>query len=317
MTDHNFAGAPLPPSVAAAPTVATVLAFTEGPAYDADGSLYYSDIMNNRILKRSADGALSVFREPSGRTNGNTFDGEGRLLHCEGAEFGPHGNRRITRTDLKTGKYEVLTDRYDGVRYNSPNDICVDGRGRIYFTDPMYFDRTQMEMTVEGVYRIDTDGRVTRILDQSRIDRPNGIAVTQDSRHLYVIDSCPIVGKNRKIWHFDLDDHGTPSNQRLVFDFGGGRGGDGMRLDADGNLWVAAGVNTPRGPHESKEVPTGIYHICTKSGKLLGRVPIGEDVITNLAFAGPDGKTVYVTAGKTLYTFPTSVAGQVAWPKWQ
>lgn len=317
MAESEFARAPLPPGVAAAPTAAAVLVFTEGPAYDADGSLYYSDIMNNRILKRSPDGAISVFREPSGRTNGNTFDGEGRLLHCEGAEFGPHGNRRITRTDLRTGKYEVLTDRYDGVRYNSPNDICVDGRGRIYFTDPMYFDRTQMEMTVEGVYRIDVDGRVTRILDQSHIDRPNGIAVTQDSRHLYVIDSCPIVGKNRKIWHFDLDDSGTPSNQRLVFDFGGGRGGDGMRLDADGNLWVAAGVNTPRGPHESTAVPCGIYHIDTQTGQLLGRVAIGEDVITNLAFAGPDGKTVYVTAGKTLYTFQTSVAGQVAWPKWK
>lgn len=317
MPDSDFALAALPSGVAAAPTAANVLVFTEGPACDADGTLYFSDIMNNRIMKRSPDGALSVFREPSGRTNGNTFDREGRLLHCEGAEFGPHGERRITRTDLKTGKYETLTDKYEGQRYNSPNDICVDGHGRIFFTDPMYFDRTQMEMTVEGVYRIDTDGRVTRILDQSQIDRPNGIAVTQDSKHLYVIDSCPVLNKNRKIWGFDLDDRGFPSNRRLVFDFGGGRGGDGMRLDVDGNLWVAAGIMTPRGPHESSAVPPGIYHIDTRTGKLLGRVPIGEDVITNLAFAGPDGKTVYVTAGKTLFTFIAPVAGQVAWPKWQ
>src|SRR5262245_43646472 len=141
MTDYT--NLPSPPGVEEKPSAAVVLAFTEGPAVDADGTVYFSDIMNNRILKRTTDGVLSVFREPGGRTNGNTFDREGRLLHCEGAEFGPGGGRRVTRTDLKTGKYEVLTDRYDGVRYNSPNDICVDGHGRIYFTDPMYFDRTQ------------------------------------------------------------------------------------------------------------------------------------------------------------------------------
>src|SRR5688572_24451373 len=180
MPDVDFSKLPLPAGVAAAPTSALFLAFTEGPACDADGTVYFSDIQNNRILKRSPDGALSVFREPSGRTNGNTFDREGRLLHCEGAEFGPGGGRRITRTDLKTGKLDVLTDKFEGVRYNSPNDICVDGHDRIFFTDPMYFDRTQMEMKEEGVYRIDGDGRVTRILVQPEIGRPNGIAVTQD-----------------------------------------------------------------------------------------------------------------------------------------
>lgn len=312
----DFSNAPLPAGMQAGPKAAVVLAFTEGPAVDADGTVYFSDIMNNRILKRSPDGALSVFREPSGRTNGNTFDREGRLLHCEGAEFGPGGGRRVMRTDLKTGKLEVLTDRYEGVRYNSPNDICVDGQGRIYFTDPMYFDRTQMDMKDESVYRIDPDGRVTRILSQPTIGRPNGIAVTQDSKLLYVIDSDPTAGGNRKVWSFDLDDRGSPGERRLVFDFAPGRGGDGMRLDMDGNLWVAAGIMNPRGPHETNQVPPGIYHISPR-GKLLGRVPIGEDVLTNLAFGGPDGKTVYVTAGKTLYTFQAPAAGQVAWPKWR
>lgn len=311
----DFVHAPMPAG-ATAPTAANVLVFTEGPAYDADGSLYYSDIMGNRILRRAADGTIAVFREPSGRTNGNTFDREGRLLSCEGAEFGPGGGRRIVRTDLRTGGVEVLTDRFQGVRYNSPNDICVDGRGRIYFTDPMYFDRSQMDMKEEGVYRIDPDGRVTRILVQPVIERPNGIAVTQDARHLYVIDSCSVVGGNRKVWGFALDADGNPHEQRVVFDFGSGRGGDGMRLDANGDLWVAAGILTPRGPHESNAVPPGIYHI-SPSGKLLGRVPIGEDVLTNLAFAGDDGRTVYATAGKTLYTFRAPVPGQVAWPKWK
>jgi len=316
MADVDFLRAPLPDGVAAAPAAAVVLAFTEGPAVDADGSVYFSDIMNNRILRRGTDGTLRVFREPSGRTNGNTFDLEGRLLHCEGAEFGPGGGRRVTRSNVQTGELEVLTDRFEGVRYNSPNDICVDGRGRIYFTDPMYYDRTQMDMREEGVYRIDPDGGVTRILVQPQIGRPNGIAVTQDAKHLYVIDSDPTVGGNRKVWGFDLDDRGMPGNQRLVFDFAPGRGGDGMRLDIDGNLWVAAGIMTPRGPHETTAVPPGIYRISPQ-GKLLGRVPIGEDVLTNLAFGGPDGKTVYVTAGKTLYTFRSPTAGQVAWPRWK
>jgi gluconolactonase len=156
---------------------------------------------------------------------------------------------------------------------------------------------------------------VTRILTQPAIQRPNGIAVTQDAKHLYVIDSCPVVGGNRKIWSFELDDHGMPGNQRVVFDFAPGRGGDGMRLDADGNLWVAAGIMTPRGPHETNLVPPGIYHISPQ-GKLLGRIPIAEDVLTNLAFGGPDGRTLYITAGKTLFTLRAPVAGQVAFPKW-
>ena len=155
------------------PAVATSIAFTEGPAVHADGTVYFSDIVGNRIIKWRPGGVWSVFREPSGRTNGQTFDLEGRLLHCEGAEFGPGGRRRVTQTDLTTGEYVVLTESYDGKRYNSPNDICVDGRGRIYFTDPMYFDRSNMEMS-EGVYRIDLDGRVTRLLDQPAIDRPTG-----------------------------------------------------------------------------------------------------------------------------------------------
>ncbi len=295
---------------------ATSLAFTEGPAVDEDGRLYFSDILNNRILERAEDGTLGVFREPSHRTNGQTFDREGRLYHCEGAEFGPGGGRRVTRTDLRTGEYTVITDSYDGVRYNSPNDICVDGEGRIYFTDPCYDDRSIMEMEIEGVYRIDPDGTVKRVIEQPAIQRPNGIAVTQDSRRLYLIDSCPVKGGNRKVWAFDLDDSGNPLNQRLVFDFAPGRGGDGMRLDVAGNLWVAAGIMTPRHEHETGDVPPGVY-VMTPAGKLLGRIPIHEDVITNLAFGGRDGKTLYITAGKTVYTTRVAIAGQVAYPKFE
>lgn len=312
----SYDSLPLPGAVAEAGVrPATVVAFTEGPAVDADGTVYFSDLENNRILKLATDGRRSVFREPSRRTNGQTFDQQGRLLHCEGSEFGTGGGRRVARTDLRTGEYTVLTECFDGVRYNSPNDICVDGHGRIYFTDPCYGDRSIMEMEVEGVYRIDLDGRVTRILAQPQVERPNGLAVTPDSRRLYVVDSCPVPGGNRKIWCFDLDESAQPRNRRLVYDFAPGRGGDGMRLDIEGNLYVAAGIFRPRHSGETAEVPPAIY-IMTPQGDLLGRIPIPEDLLTNLAFGGPDGRTLYITAGKTLFTTRVPTPGAVVYPRW-
>ena len=293
---------------------ATIIAFTEGPAVDADGSVYFSDIWNSRIMKLAADGSQSVFRADSGRTNGNTFDQLGRLVSCEGAEMGPGGRRRVVRTDLKTGEVTVLTERYEGVRYNSPNDVVVDGRGRIYFTDPCYGDRSLMEMEIEGVYRIDQDGSVTRILQQPDIQRPNGIAISPDDETLYLVDSNPNVGGNRKIWAFDLSTNGEVSNQRLVYDFAPGRGGDGMRLDVEGNLWIAAGINRPRHKGETTDNAAGVY-VVSPAGKLLGCLPIPEDLITNLAFGGQEKKTLYITAGKSLFKIQTKIAGWSVFPK--
>ncbi|MBM4072546.1 MAG: SMP-30/gluconolactonase/LRE family protein [Planctomycetes bacterium] len=288
---------------------AATVCFLEGPAMDAAGNLFFSDIAGNRILKMTPTGKVTVFRADSGRTNGNAFDAQGRLISCEGNEQGP-GRRRIVRTDMKTGTIAVLADRYQGKRYNSPNDLCVDAKGRIWFTDPFYGpDRSSLEMDSEGVYRIDTDGTVTRVLAQKELQRPNGIAVTSDAKTLYVIDSHPRPGGNRKIWSFDLDDTGKPGKQRLVYDFGKGRGGDGMRLDSKGNLWVAAGISVKRGPGESLDVPPGIY-VISPAGKRLGYIAIPENLITNLAFGGPDRRTLYVTAGKTVYRVRVNVAGQ-------
>ncbi|MCI0380644.1 MAG: SMP-30/gluconolactonase/LRE family protein [Gemmataceae bacterium] len=294
-------------------TPASIVCFLEGPAVDKDGSVFFSDIAGNRILKRDSKGAISVFRADSGRTNGNTFDAQGRLLSCEGNEQGP-GRRRVVRTDLATGQVEVLTDKFEGKRYNSPNDVVADKLGRIWFTDPYYSqDRSSMEMDVEGVYRIDSDGKVTRALSQKEIHRPNGIAVTPDAKTLYVVDSHPKPGGNRKIWSFDIAADGALSKQQLVFDFGTGRGGDGLRLDAKGNLWIAGGISYRRSDGEDTSVPPGVY-VVTPSGKLLGRIPIGEDLVTNLAFGGPDKKTLYVTAGKTLYQLPVNVPGHSLYP---
>jgi gluconolactonase len=297
-----------------APQAAAVVCFLEGPAVDASGNVFFSDIAGNRILKMDPKGVVTTFRADSGRTNGNCFDAQGRLVSCEGGEQGP-GRRRMVRTDMKTGEVTVLTDKYDGKRYNSPNDCCADGKGRIWFTDPRYgADRSDLEMDVEAVYCIDDKGKVTRVLTQKEIDRPNGIAVSPDDKTLYVIDSHPKVGGNRKIWAFDLAADGTLAKQRVVYDFGKGRGGDGMRVDMKGNLWVAAGINKPRGNEgESLDVPAGVY-VISPEGKLLGRVPIPEDLTTNVAFGGPERKTLYVTAGKTLYRFPVNVSGYAVYP---
>ena len=216
---------------------------------------------------------------------------------------------------MKTGTIEVLTERYEGKRYNSPNDVVVDPSGRIWFTDPLYApDRSIMEHQDEAVYRIDTDGKVSRVITQPAIGRPNGIAISPDGKTLYVIDSNYITpAANRKIWAFDVLPDGNVSKQRQVFDFGRGRGGDGMRLDMQGNLWVAAGISAPRTPNESADVPTGIY-VISPQGQLLGRIPIPEDVVTNLAFGGEGKKTLFVTAGKTIFKIPTAVAGYSLYP---
>ena len=313
-TPMGPADAPLPEDLVAAPHAvpATVIAFTEGPAAGADGAVYFSDIINSRIMRLSAAGELSVWRADSGRTNGNLFDQQGRLVSCEGAEFGPGGRRRIVRTDMNTGHVEVLTERHEGKRYNAPNDLAIDSRGRIYFTDPCY-SCADRETDVEGVYRIDPDGRVTRLLGQPEVQRPNGIAITPDDGTLYLIDSHGAPGGNRKIWAFALADDGGVSNQRVVYDFGQGRGGDGMRLDVEGKLWVAAGISRPRREGETADVPTGIY-VITAAGRLLGRIPIPEDVVTNLCFGGPEKKTLYVTAGKGLYKVPVKVSGWSVYP---
>jgi gluconolactonase len=296
-------------------STAAFVAFTEGPAVDAEGNVFFSDIVNNRIMKRTPEGRLSVWRADSGRANGNMFDALGRLVTCEGAEFGDGGRRRVVRTDMRTGAVEVLTERYEGNRYNSPNDLAIDEQGRIYFTDPRYkVDRSDLELDVEAVYRLDGDGRVTRILQPPAIQKPNGIALAPDNRTLYLVDSSPTPGGNRKIWAFDLGADGVPSRQRLVYDFAPGRGGDGMKVDAEGNLWIAAGVNRPRHANETTDVPAGIY-IVTAEGKLLGRIPVPEDAVTNLAFGGPDLKTLYVVSGKSLFSITVAVAGHAVYPR--
>lgn len=293
-------------------TAASTVAFLEGPACADDWTIYFSDIANNRILKQPPNEPhYSVFRQPSGRANGLLFDKQGRLLACEGNEFGPNdGNRRVTRTNLQTGEVEVLADRFEGKRFNSPNDIAARSNGQLFFTDPCYGDRSTMELDHDSVYRIDPDGKITRLITQPQIQRPNGIALSPNEKILYLVDSCPVAGGNRKIWAFDLADDGSVSNQRLFWDFAPGRGGDGMCVDAKGRLFIAAGIIRPRHQHETVQVPPGV-HIFSPDGESLGRIPVPEDVITNCTFGGPDLKTLYITAGKSLFQVRVQTPGWV------
>jgi gluconolactonase len=158
------------------------------------------------------------------------------------------------------------------------------------------------------IMKLDAKGNVSVFRADS--GRTNSNVIDAQGRLVYVVDSHPKMGGNRKIWGFAIADDGSLSKRRLIFDFGKGRGGDGLRVDVQGNLWVAAGISVPRGPGETLDVPPGIYTI-SPIGEMLGRVAIPENLITNLCFAGADRKTVHVTAGKTIYRFPTNVAGYV------
>src|SRR5207249_4330494 len=147
------------------------------------------------------------------------------------------------------------------------------------------------------VYRIDPDGEVERILEQPRIERPNGIAVSPEGDELYVVDSNHSDGGNRKIWAFSLDEGGRLHDQRLVWDFAPGRGGDGLEVAADGTLFVCAGIQTPRRRGESTLYPPGVY-LMTPAGEAIEQIAIPEDLITNCCFGGEDLRTLFVTSGK-------------------
>lgn len=247
---------------------------------------------------------------PEAGTNGLLFEANGMLLMCQPKY------RRVSRLHPKTKQIEVLTDSFEGNRYNQPNDITVDSQGRIYFTDPKYGNRKGMEQldadgrAIEGVYRIDPDGKVSRIITHE-VDRPNGIVVTPDDEFLYVADNNNnTVGVVRALFRFDLRPDGTVDlgSKKKLFDWKTGRGPDGMVLDEQGRIYVAGGLNEPHPPHETNDLKGGVYVISPK-GELLDFVPIPQDEVTNCTFGGLDRKTLYITAGGTLWSIRTLVPG--------
>lgn len=277
--------------------VATSVAFTEGPTVDREGNVYFTETISQRIMKLSTAGILSTFREHSNAANGLIFDSQWRLIACEGNRQNP----RVTRTDMQTGRIEVLAESFEGKRLSGPNDVTLDSKDRIYFTDPQ-------QPAGGAVYRIDPDGKLSRILAAPQIEKPNGIVVAADDRTLYLIEANGAEKGARMIRAYDLRPDGTVTNMRVHYNFYPGRSADGMTIDSQGNIWAAAGLHARRRTAETLDTKCGVYCISPQ-GKLLHFIPIPEDTITNCAFGGPDLKTLYVTAGKTLFRIHTDVVG--------
>lgn len=274
--------------------------WSEGPVWISDGEfLVFSDVPENRIYKWSEEGGLDVFLEPSGYTglpranykqgsNGLALDENGKLLICE------HGDRRISRLDLKEGKRRVVVDNYNGSRFNSPNDVVVARNGDFYFTDPCFglqgkTEDPYREMDYMGVFLVRKDGEV--VLVEDSLETPNGIGLSPDGKILYVCS-------REKWFRYKLKQDGTLGKRELIFDAkpltdAGHRGPtDGMSIDAQGNIWAAA--------------PGGII-VLNPDGKLLGRIDTGNRS-ANCCF-GDDGKTLYITSDYYLCRIRTKTEG--------
>jgi gluconolactonase len=295
------------------------LVLTEGVAVAPDGMVYFSDITFTHVsrdMKAPLEaghiwkfdpktGKATVFRSPSGMSNGLKFDADGNLLAAEGADY---GGRRVTRTDMKTGKSYIVAGLFEGRPLNSPNDITLDEKGRIYFSDPRYLGHEPIDQPVQAVYRVDPDGSIHRIITDA--GKCNGVAVSPDQKSLYVVSNdngntgigrLPKEEPSRKgqmaLLAYDLSPEGKAKFRKVLVDYSPEDGPDGLVCDAEGNLWVA--VRAENRP--------GIY-CYSPDGKELGYIK--TEVPTNVGFGrGDEAKTLYITAGKSLYRIGTNREG--------
>jgi gluconolactonase len=268
--------------------------WAEGPVYFGDGGfLVWSDIPNDRMLRWVEGGGASVFRQPSNYGNGNTRDREGRLVTCE------HGARRVTRT-AHDGTISVLADAWRGKRLNSPNDVVVKSDGSVWFTDPPYgilsdYEGHRGEPEYGGchVFRIDPQGSGPQVVADD-FEMPNGLAFSPDESKLYVADTG---GSHRKggphhIRVFDVGAGGKLGGGRVFAEVEPGLA-DGLRIDAQGNVWTSAGDGV---------------HCYAPDGALLGKIRIPE-VVSNLAFGGPKRNRLFITATTSLYAVYVTANG--------
>ena len=249
--------------------------FTEGPARDAEGNVYFTDIPNNRIHVWSLDGKLTTFREDSGGANGLFFDRRGNLVACEG------GNRQLTCI-WPDGKVTVLADRFDGKKLNSPNDLWIDPRGGVYFTDPRYGKQEGLEQDGFHVYYLlPSRNRLFRALDD--LVKPNGIVGTADGKLLYVTDAG-----DGKTYVYRVQSDGSLADRKVIAPVGA----DGMTLDERGNLYLARNV----------------VHVYSPEGKNIATIEVPE-APSNVCFGGKDMRTLFITASKGLYAVRTRTRG--------
>lgn len=257
--------------------------FTEGPALAPDGSIFFSDIGTSIHRYDPQSGKTELFRKPSGRSNGLMFNQKGELIAAEGANEG--GNRRISITSGiqggKDGEVKTLSGGLDGKKFNSPNDLAIDAKGNVYFSDPRYVGKEPRELDFEAVFFVKPDGTTT--IATRELQKPNGLLVSPDGKHLYVSDNN---GEgNRHLLSFDIEQPGKLGNKKVLHDFVTGRGIDGMTLDTAGNIYATAGTGDK----------AGVY-IFSPSGKELAMIPTPGDP-TNCVFGGSeDSGTLYITA---------------------
>ena len=246
-------------------TVAEGFQFTEGPVWLPSVGLIFSDIPADTIFKADK----SIFRKPSGKSNGLDLDTKGRLIACE------HWNRRVTRTE-EDGSITVLAETYEGKKLNSPNDVVVRSDGFLFFTDPPYgLEGRAQEQPGQGVYALSPDGKLTRIADD--FIKPNGIGLSPDEKTLYVADT-----EGKHIRAFDVDADGALSNMRIFCTL---PGPDGMAVDEKGNVWSTCGEGV---------------QVFAPSGELVHTVVTPQGP-ANCAFGDEDGKTLYITAVSGVY----------------
>ena len=260
--------------------VADGYTFTEGPAADADGNVFFTDQANNQILKWSFNDGVSEYMKPSGRANGLYFDNDGNLLACADEKF------QIWRIDPEKN-VTVVWEGFEGLDLNGPNDLWVAPNGGIYFTDPYfqrpYWERTQKEMEQEGVYYISPDGKNIKSVADDLI-RPNGIIGSADGKTLYVAD-----GGDSKTYAYSLAGDGTVSDRKLFCELGS----DGMTIDNQGNVYLTGDGVT----------------VFDSTGKQIDYIENGKDWTGNVTFGGPNRDILFMTASDAVFTLQMTVKG--------
>lgn len=253
--------------------------FTEGPAVDKKGNIFFTDQPNDKIWKYSADGKLSLFMDKTGRSNGLYIDKKGRLIAC--------ADEKNELWAIDKGKVSVLLDNIKGLKANGPNDLWIDPKGGIYFTDPYYqrdyWTRKKPEIDKQNVYYL-AKGAKEVILVDGDLKQPNGIVGTSDGKYLFVADI-----RDSKTYRYEIQTDGKLANRQLFAPMGS----DGMTLDSQGNLYL-----TGRG-----------VTIYNKEGEKLGNIPVPSNWVGNICFGGKDRKTLFITASESIYTLQMQVKG--------
>jgi gluconolactonase len=295
------------------------LVLTEGVAVAPDGTVYFSDITFTHVSKEKKQPIeaghiwklnpktlkATIFRSPSGMSNGIKFDAEGNMIVAEGADF---GGRRLIKTDMKTGKSYILAGLYEGKPFNSPNDITIDEKGRIYFSDPRYLGHEPVEQAVQAVYRVDPDGTVTRIITDA--GKPNGVCISPDQKTLYVVSNdnghfgigrlpkdAPVRKGLMALLAYDLHSDGTATFRKVLVDYAPQDGPDGLVVDRQGNIYVAVRDETRPG-----------IRVYSPDGKELAQIK--TEMPTNVCFGrGADSNVLYITAGHSLYRIRLNAHG--------